>query len=41
MYILRKMKQTVRGVLAVFAGILLILTDTSCASDETDSEITT
>ena len=39
MYILRKMKQT-RGVLAVFAGIILILTGMSCASDEADSAIT-
>ena len=40
MYILCKMKQTVRGVLAVFSGIILILTGTSCASDEADSAIT-
>ena len=40
MYILRKMKRTVRGVLAVFAGIILILTGMSCASDEADSAIT-
>ena len=40
MYILRKMKRTVRGVLAVFAGIILTLTGMSCASDEADSAIT-
>ena len=40
MYILRKMKQTVRGVLAVFTGIILTLTGMSCASDEADSAIT-